>query len=87
VGLAYWHEDWYGNVYWTIRGEEEFRKIYGRQPFSLLSTVPENFDAHSELAEAMKQCDFHWGEARLSPATIAALFSELEAKIMKETKA
>jgi hypothetical protein len=70
------------NVYWTARGAQEFEEMFGRPPFTgvgfnkdLKATALKLL--HSEIASAT----VHWGEGRLNPSTIAAVFAIVEEQL------
>jgi len=70
------------DLYWSTRGVQEFEKMFGRKPFTLL-----DFDAVSDkkalelLREEIKKATIHFGEGRLNPSTIASIFALIEERV------
>jgi len=65
--------------YWTVRGVQEFEKMFGRKPF----TAPgfERLPVEELLAameSEMKRAIVHFGEGRMNPSTIASIMALLE---------
>ena len=70
------------NMYWTIRGVQEFEVMFGRKPL----TGPEFEHVSSEsatelLRSQMQRATIHFGEGRMNPATIACILALIEEKI------
>jgi len=62
--------------FWTIRGIEEFERMFGRQPFSettLVKVTPSEI-----IQRAIKTATIHFGEGRLNPSTIAFVLRTAE---------
>jgi hypothetical protein len=67
------------DTYWTQRGFEEFARIFKRQPFKGFNISPAEIP--QLIHDAMQDASLHYGEGGMSPSTIAAVFSGIEAKI------
>jgi len=68
--------------YWTIRGEEEFKRMFNRKPFTYINEDRINMDDLRELAnDEFKKTIIHFGEGGLNPSTIACIFAEIELKL------
>lgn len=75
------------DTFWTKRGYEEFRLMFGRYPFTgavfeeLFERVGQ--DGASDLmrdsfAKAYKKSSTHFGESRSNPSTLVGIFTETE---------
>jgi hypothetical protein len=70
------------SLYWSVRGAQEFEKMFGRMPF----TAPE-FDrfsreeALSVTRSEMEKAIMHFGEGHLNPSTIACIFALVEERL------
>jgi hypothetical protein len=68
--------------YWTERGVQEFEKMFGRAPFATaeFETTTER-QALELLREQMRTVTHHFGDGRLNPSSIAAVFALVEEQI------
>ncbi|MEW4529902.1 HNH endonuclease [Maioricimonas sp. JC845] len=74
------------DTYWSLRGADEFEKMFGRQPFKGLdesSIDPKT--AKEAVASAMRLASFHFGQGRLNPATIACVLHRVEQELMSDS--
>lgn len=83
-----WLENTGGPFYWELRGREEYRKMFGREPFSLLEELLEENkitieSSNDMLKEELRKTKLHFGEGRLNPSTIASIWSKLEEKLLE----
>ena len=70
------------DTYWTLRGEAEFEKIYGRKLFSnLTGDELSNQEKNDAFKESFKNVTIHYGEGRLNPATIAWILAQIEQRM------
>jgi ribosomal protein L37E len=69
------------DTYWTIRGFDEFEKLFKRKPFA---DVPHDFsrdEIDEMLSTYMRDVIHHFGEGRLNPSTIAWVLARVEQQI------
>ncbi|MBC3926696.1 HNH endonuclease signature motif containing protein [Undibacterium sp. CY21W] len=70
------------DMYWTVRGAEEFENMFGRLPFSTSEFSKDMKDVAVELLRTeIGRATIHWGEGRLNPSTIASIFALVEEKL------
>lgn len=74
------------DTYWTNRGLEEFKTMFGRLPFdwatkSGIDTESIVSDYAATLDEEIKRSIIHFGEGRLNPSSIASITAEVEQRI------
>lgn len=70
------------DVYWTLRGAQEFRLMYGRDPFAHLEGRDDLAEhARKLLEEEMLDATIHLGEGRMNPSTLAAVFARVEERL------
>ncbi len=67
------------DLYWTVRGSQEFEKMFGRKPF----TSPEFARLSKEevlaaMGSEMRKTTVHFGDGRLNPSTIASIMALIE---------
>lgn len=70
------------DMYWTMRGCQEFKKMFGREPFSrpeFLTLAPDHVLAL--MREEMRKATVHFGEGRMNPSTIASIFAMIEERV------
>lgn len=77
-----------GPMYWELRGAEEYRKMFGREPLARLEEIVETIEISEDMARAMikeelKKTIRHFGEGRLNPSTMASVFFKIEEKLLK----
>lgn len=76
-----------GHLFWTMRGLEEFERMFGRRFLSSVSiSSKEECDSLLEsakqlLAEMYKKVIVHYGEGRLNPATTACVLAQIEEQV------
>ncbi|WP_437879154.1 hypothetical protein [Sorangium sp. So ce513] len=70
------------DMYWTLRGAQEFRLIYGRDPFADLEGRDDLAEhARKLLEEEMLDTAIHFGEGRMNASTLAAVFARVEERL------
>lgn len=73
------------DTYWTIRGMEEFEKMFQRKPFINIDNTnisPE--EVNKALQEAIQTATFHFGEGGMNPSTIASVIYLVEEQFLKK---
>ena len=74
-------------TFWSIRGEKEFEKMFGRKPFSNIDNDSVSTkDLESLGRAAMNSAIVHFGEGHMNPSTIACILYEVEKNIQKNYK-
>jgi len=75
------------NTYWFNRGIEEYRKVFGREPFLELNGASVSPDqiikAFSDLSNKVSK---HFGDNGLNPATIAWIIHCVEASLSSQLR-
>jgi hypothetical protein len=72
------------DLYWTTRGVHEFKRMFGRKPFT---STDFDFDAVTKekglqlLRKEMRKATIHFGEGRMNPSTIASIFALIEERL------
>jgi hypothetical protein len=69
------------NTYWTIRGMDEFEKLFERKPFADVSDDFSHEKINEMLSTYMRSVTHHFGEGRLNPSTIAWILAQVEQQI------
>jgi hypothetical protein len=71
------------DLYWAVRGAEEFEEMFGRWPFTgpAFANVSEA-RAERLFAEELRKATIHWGEGRMNPSTIASIFALVEEQLV-----
>jgi hypothetical protein len=68
-------------TYWTLRGMEEFEKIFGRKAFAGIDkTIGDDF-VISVLRRSIAKATIHFGEGRLNASTIAWILAQVESEV------
>lgn len=75
------------DTYWTIRGMEEFEKMFSRKPFITLSDYSGSMEKIMDefkvlLSEEIESATIHFGEGRMNPSTIACILYRIEEKLL-----
>jgi hypothetical protein len=71
------------DTFWTLRGLEEFEKMFGRKLFSNIDQDGVfQEELNKVLKKSIKSATIHFGEGRLNPSTIACVLYEAEEKIL-----
>ncbi|PHR90792.1 MAG: HNH endonuclease [Blastopirellula sp.] len=78
------HRAFFYDTYWSQRGAEEFRKMFGRNPFKCvdLNHVDEN-QVQNLLKDEIQKAIVHFGEGRMNPSTIACIIYSIEEQLTK----
>ena len=74
------------DTYWTLRGFEEYEKMFGRKPFSRLTEDSQVNKAQPLLRKEFDNVIVHFGEGKLNPSTIACMCEEIEIKLLSENQ-
>ena len=70
------------DTYWSLRGAQEFKAMFGHQPFSGPHFTDDRLDkAKAILRSEISRATIHWGEGRLNPSTIASIYALVEEQI------
>jgi ribosomal protein L37E len=69
------------DTYWTIRGMDEFERLFKRKPFADISDGFSDDKMKEILSTHMRDVVHHFGEGRLNPATIAWILARVEQQI------
>jgi hypothetical protein len=73
------------DTYWTIRGAQEFEMMFGRTPFhgpEFVAVSEEQLEQFmTSFHEEMRRTTVHFGEGRMNPSTIAAVFALVEERV------
>jgi hypothetical protein len=70
------------DLYWTVRGAQEFEKMFQRRPFSGPEFEGIDRDQVKQLlGKEMEKATIHFGEGRLNPATIVCIFARIEERL------
>ena len=72
------------DTYWTLRGIEEFERMFGRKPFEDSESEIPSSELKKALREEVNKAIVHGGEAGLNPATIACIMAEMEQRISEQ---
>ena len=69
------HKASFYDTYWILRGEKEYKFIYGKSFFEELKELNVNEEqTRILLRDKMNQASLHFGKPRMNPATIAGIF-------------
>ena len=71
------------DTYWTIRGMDEFEKLFKRKPFSGVSDEFSHEKIREMLSAYIKDVIHHFGEGRLNPSTIAWILAQVERQMAR----
>ena len=70
------------DTYWTLRGMEEFEKIFKRKPFSDITDDKCSEEKKRAMFSVLfRKVSVHYGEGRLNPATLAWMLAQIEKQI------
>lgn len=65
------------DMFWSLRGVEEYKKMYGKEPFQDLK--PTNFKKiKPAIKKALEDSSFHYGEGGFNPSTLAGVIKMIE---------
>ncbi|MSM41573.1 MAG: HNH endonuclease [Geobacter sp.] len=72
------------DTFWTLRGMEEFEKMFKRKPFAEFEARNISQEViRAAMFEAMQSATIHFGEGRMNPSTIACVLYQVEEKLLK----
>jgi hypothetical protein len=75
-------------MFWTIKGAEEFEKMFKRQPFVNIDQSKVSQEGiNAALRKAMESATFHFGEGGMNPSTIACVFYLVEEEFLQKPPA
>ncbi len=78
------HSSNFYDTFWTLRGMEEFEKMFGRKPFADFDdTQISKEEIELAMRSAMNSASSHFGEGRMNPSTIACVLHQVEQQLME----
>jgi hypothetical protein len=69
------------DTYWTIRGFEEFEKLFKRKPFIDTPHEIPSERINDLISTYMRKASWHFGEGGFNPSTIAWVLAQVERQI------